>query len=800
MIIGRGYDSAKIMLIYDCGTDEDVASGQAITGYSDSTLTKLYKAVGIHDNDVYRTLLIKERGDLKDWKENIPLVTQQYKDVLKGEIQSIQPNIIVPLGELSFHYLTSLNGIFKFRGSILPALSDLTSKPTRVIPILGPNPYLNNDPKLLFISRLDFSKVEKYQNANGPIQDVGNVWIAKDSSSLRNYFERQYHKCDWFVFDIETYFGIPTCISFCFDGEESVTVPLIDWNIPADTRVLMMQEVAKMLASSKPKVNQNIKYDWKKCDRWGYKVNNVAGDTIIAAVCLYPEFPKNLGFLTSIYTEMPYFKDEGKQYDPSAYKREQLYLYCAKDSLATYKIHKQQLEEMVEIGVKPVYDKLMEVYPIYRKMDDNGIRIDDSVRDALGAKYESLFDMHVRKLSILCNKDINPLSPLQVRTLVYEELKYKKIRGVKTTKAGLESTDEESLEMLMWMGHSTYRNAKEILSTIIACRKLHKVLEYLDTPIHTDGRMRCEFNLAGTENGRTSAGATTDNHLYIKKKKITSMDLGRSFQTITKHGFSINGETYGKDIRSMFVPSYGYNFVECDLSQAEARVDAVLAKDFGILDIFDGPIGIHRLTGSWLYDCPPDEIKKNVLVDGVDRYHEAKTARHAFERNMHATRLMMMINQPIHKCEKILKTCIQKQPNIRDVFHREVRETLRNDRKLVAPNGRKRDFFGRYDDDMVNEGISMLPQAIVGDQLKFSFPATFKEATYARPLVEAHDGCLSEVPKGREIEFAKVFKKNVEIGIDFRRCSLSRDYTLVIPMEAEWSDTSWERMVKLEWD
>ena len=243
MITGLGFYSARVMLIADTGSEEDVALGKAITGYTDSTISKLYRAMGIHDNDIYRTLYIKERGNQQSWEENIPLISSTYKDVLVSEINRIKPNIIVPLGELSFNFLTMQKGIYKFRGSILPCLSTIAQKPTRVIPILGPTPYLNQDPKLQFISRLDFGKVAKYIDSEGPIQEEGHVWVCKSSDALRQYFERQYSKASFLVFDIETYFGIPTCISFCFDGFESVTVPLLDWNIPQDIRVLMMQEV-----------------------------------------------------------------------------------------------------------------------------------------------------------------------------------------------------------------------------------------------------------------------------------------------------------------------------------------------------------------------------------------------------------------------------------------------------------------------------------------------------------------------------------------------------------------------------
>ena len=795
MISGHGYSSAKIMLVADGCTTEDVQKGMAISGYNESILRSLCNDNGIVFNECWKTALIKEKINLVDPESNEEMVTEEYKQVLTNEINTINPAVVVPLCELSFRFLTDLKSIYKFRGSVLPPASNKLQNPTRIIPVLGPNPYLNADFSMTFISRLDFAKVAKNQHIRGPIQEIGNTWIAKDSNTLREFFSRHYRIAKFVVFDIETYCGIPTCISFCFDGHESVTVPILDTRIPLDARVLMLGEVAKLLASPIPKVNQNIKFDWRKCERFLLKVNNIVGDTLLAASTLFPEFPKNLGFLTSLYTDMPYFKDEGKQYDPTVHNRDRLYLYCAKDSLATHQIYTQQLEEMEQQGVKYVYDKIMEVFPLYRRMEDNGIRIDELAKNNLRAKYISLYNTQVYKFKYLCNEDINPASPKQVQKLIYENLGFKAVRGVKRTKSGGLGTDEESLELLIWMGKSnTTKDANEILRTLIAIRKLHKVLEYIDTVIHPDGRLRCEYNLGGTVNGRTTAGKTTDNLLIFHKKGVVSEDIGRSFQTIAKHGFELDGEHLGRDLRSMFVPSRGYSFVECDLSQAEARVDAVLARDFDILPVFDGPIGIHRLTGSWLYNCDPNEIKKNTLVNGVDRYHQAKTARHAGERNMKPDRLMMMIHQPIRECERILRTFHEKQPNIRNVFHKDIDAQIRNHRILRAPNGRMRQFYGKYNSDQVNEGISTLPQEIVSDQLKFSLPKTFEECDWALPILEAHDGFLSEVPIGREEEYAVVFKKNVETPIDFRTCSLSRDYELIIPMECEKSNTNWQEL------
>ena len=66
------------MIIGDVGSDEDVTSGYAITGYQESILSKFAKENGLDWNSFYRTLLIKERGKLIEPKVNFPLLTDDY--------------------------------------------------------------------------------------------------------------------------------------------------------------------------------------------------------------------------------------------------------------------------------------------------------------------------------------------------------------------------------------------------------------------------------------------------------------------------------------------------------------------------------------------------------------------------------------------------------------------------------------------------------------------------------------------------------------------------------------------------
>lgn len=793
MIKGHGNANAEIMFIADGGTKDDEATEYALSGGSQILLEMIIER-NFHFKETYRTCLIKERisydsGD--DYYYDDPKYLEKvetYRDVVIDEINGIKPNLIIPLGEMSFRFLTGYKGIRKFRGSVLLLTPELKiPRVTKVLPILGPHIY-NKEFTQRWVAKIDFGKVPLYCHDNSlPSENRHSLWIAKNSTELRNFLKRAYKPEGLLVFDIETFMGLPTCISFCFDGIESVCIPFMDRTVDFDNRALMLQQVAEVLVSPIAKVNQNIKYDIKRMECYGFQISNVIGDTLLAASCIYPEFPKNLGFLTSIYTDLPYFKDEGRMYDPNVHKREQYYIYNAKDSLATWQIYKKQLEELDENGARGVYNNLVKCLPIYKQMEYNGIRIDDDQRIRLLAKYYSLYDILKLRLAKMTNLDkVNPLSPKQISELVYEELGFKLGRGGK-------GTGEEILEDLMVHGTATRSPiwGKEILKLIIACRKVHKVIEYLETVAYADGRWRSEYNLAGTETGRSSASETTDQYIhFVPNKGGMKADIdnyGRSFQTIAKHGFFIDGEQYGKELRSIFVPSSGYTFVECDLSQAEARVDAVLAGNFDILSVFDGPIGIHRLTGSWVYGCDPLTIKKN-----TDEYHMAKTVRHAGERNMKAGRLTLMTQCSLPEAERVLTVFHKFQPEIREVFHRDIMECINATRTLVSPNGRSRQFLDRIDGHLYNEAISHLPQAIVSDQTKFCLiPVLDACGGFTRLINEAHDGTLAEVRTGEEGKYIDIYRENVEKGIDFRKCSLSRDFELKIPMEASVSKENW---------
>ncbi len=800
-IKGWGYGNIRAVVVEDFPTNEDIAKKKAFSGFNNKLIDDL---AGDFAPYLYKTVLVKSPRLLTHINEGAKNVTKakfhdyvqgvlngeghQYR-ILENEIRSLGVHLVIPTGEQSFRLLSGLTGLRKYRGSLLNAASLNNGKPEsdwiKVIGTHGSHA-INSEYSLRFLARIDFERASR-NFIKGPIPDTGlSIWTAFHVEALRNYLKRAYTPDGTLVFDFETKLGIPYCVGLCFDGKESCVIPLGDRRVPQADRALMWREFADLMDSPIKKVNQNIKYDWTIAERFGIKVRNVVGDTQLGAGIIYCEFPKNLGFLTSIYTELPYHKDEGK----NAANLDQSYSYCGKDTITDWRIHAGQQKELTEDfpRAKPVYENLVKLLPIYMRGENRGIRVDEELRQSKLSKYQMLLNSQTLKLQALIGKKINPRSAKQRAEVVFGDLKYEMNRFVT-------GTDADSLMYLITMGKEKESIGPIILRCLIDINKINKAIELLELARYPDGRLRGIFNLAGTETGRSSGGKTIDELFEFDEGKVVRTQLGHSLQTLAKHGFEIDGVHYGKDIREIYVPTYGHIFVEVDLSGAEARVDRVLSGQYN-LDIFDNP-GIHKYTGALVYGCEPSDIKKNVFVDGVDRYFTAKQVRHAGERGIAAGTLasMLLITKP--EAQLLLTKFHKGEPQVQEVFHRDVIRIVRETRLLEMPNGRFRLFFNRMDDSLFREAISTVPQAVVSDITKFSFIQTSAENPNAIMLSEQHDGQLWECKKGEEEKLYTDIKRNVEVPTDFRKGSLKHNYVLVIPAEIEVGE-NWANMKEVK--
>jgi len=847
IVSSHGYSDADIFFLEGHPGKTDVSNGLALTGYNESTLNQFLYPLKINLKQCYRSAYIKEKLEYSGTnpkKLRLALArinTEKYLDLLFDEIKEVAPNVIVPLDDVAlaavFPHITSLHKPkgrrywnYCYRGSILPLRADFTTRllrNIRVIPTLSPL-QLNMDWSARSFVQLDFKRIKENALYTQPIEEFGLCWVARTTREFEQFLIRQYAKSPKRVtFDIETYGGLLTCISFCFDNYESCTVPLLDSDMSSAELIFLWRLVGKVLADPNiEKNNQNIKYDWTILQRFCFNVVNVRSDTMLKGALLYPELPKGLDFYTSIYTPIPYYKDEGKEFNPKIHTRDRLYLYCAKDSLSASIISTEQDKELEENGLKELYEK--EVAPsilIYKDIDCNGILVDQQQKEKLLDKYTNLYESNLVLLRTLCgNSEYNPNSTKQVGALIYEQLGFPVRKHTLDNGVEAYDTDKQTLDDL----HINHPNDNyqgkvgvEILERQIISRKLAKGLEYINTPLHPDGTFRGSSNMAGAETGRSSFSKTIDEVILSDEERTVNerrdnkwtRRLGRSLQTITKHGFEIDKELFddykstkiANDLRSMFVPHKDYLFVECDGKGAEARAVFVLAEDYEALAAMDQKPALHAKTIGLILGIDPRTItKKEPIVPKINTpyYELGKRIRHAGHNGMRAFRLSQYIHMPLTYCENLMNKFHESNPKIHANFHEPLMEIVRTKRELINPNGRRRTFFGKLNDSLYQEAKSCIQQGVISDVTKFTMWRIKEDLEgYNKRykfLTEQHDGILTEVHKDNVVPFVYTFKKHYERDVDFTNCSLSRNFKLSIPVEVSISETNWQYLEETE--
>ena len=835
---GHGPSSAKLAIVGEAPGAREEAVGLPFQGPTGQMVNEFLQKAGMPRSAVYATNVARVRPPDNDI-DKLHLTGYKIEDFLEimwAELNALRPNAVIAFGNTALKALTGYYGIEKYRGSILPALRGNF----KVIPTIHPASLMHKEADGRMTGWKDATFIQ--WDVNRAVQQSlfpellapsRNLIVCRSNLELYRFFNR--HSNNSFVsVDIETFRTIPICISFAFDAVEAISVPLFP-NLSADlstTRTDQIQnwkDIAEIMHDPKiQKIGQNFKFDetlLQTCVNgtvnFGIRTNGFYFDTMLAFRTLYPELPATLAFQTSVLTEEPYYKEEGKGYNPKKDKIDRLLLYNAKDAVVTYECYEKELKELQDRNLDSFFfERVMPLHPFYSRMEQRGIKGDPFAKKFLQEKYRRIWQEDQAKLDEYA-KSLG----LEFDDFHWSDKKETFIGGCNVQSVGGKNammplliytamgcpqrvgTAEKTLDALM-------RNAvkdpikQSFLNLILRIRKVRKTLgTYVDSDTHPDGRYRTSYRIA-LETGRTSTS--------ICEPPITTNAMGLAFQTITKHG------DIGSDIRSLFVPDPGYVLVEPDLSQAEARVVAILARDDKLLKMFEYSVDIHRVTSAWILTraipllddffketdsekCWEIANELNAQMKGMtsdEERQEGKKFRHAGHYDMGKREAASQIGISEAKAAVALTKFHSTNPNIKNVFHREIVDFLnRNNRILTNPFGRQRQFLNKWGDDLFKEAYAQIPQSTVSDHVKFAMKRIELRVPYLMILEESHDSYLGQVPLciGAQYpfklldEYKKVNKEEMETPTDFKNCSLSRG-ELIIPTDLHIGKRNWQEM------
>lgn len=814
-VAGHGPLGAKLMILGDCPTYKDTQSGRAFTDSRD--LNQLLPDTGIKKENCWLTTVSKYEVPPNIGKKRLPFhvraknaeidIQQQLVD-LQEEINGIKPNCILAVGRTALWALSGKIDIGHYRGSIMHGMG------CKFVPSYNPahlswqatdvefKGYWNRQ-----IMIFDFKRAlaqSKFPELNLPNRTLE---ICRNSAQLAEFRQRYKGKIRMAT-DIEANGTcIPVCIGLAFNKHHGMTVPL--WNtdgisnIPTADLVQCWIILADMLWENEI-IGQNFNYDRDKIKRLGFVIRKLASDIMMKAQALNPELPKSLAFNTSLFTEEPFYKDEGMYQG----RIEDLLLGCARDACVTFEVDENMDPDLDEIGQRSFFENfLMKLPELYWSIENQGFRVDHTERDQLLRKYVEWDEKCRYELFKLTGTEINVNSPKQIGILLWENFKLPRKDG----------TGEEEITALLNSPTAVKKpEHRRVCELILEDRRVRKSIStYLMALPDYDGRMRTTY-FPCLDTGRTSTGQqdppirptveVTDENGKTKDKVI-----GIAFQTMTKHG------DIGADIRGMYVPDNFHfetiddivreieeeeEFVQADSSQAEARVVWLLADDEEALRLVD-EIDYHALTATWFFGGVESDYSKKVLGYEHPIRFAGKTLRHAGHLGAGKRRAAISVNTdarkykiPIAITEAIAERALQifhsKQPRIQSVFQTQVVECIRKNRQLIAPLpygidaecGGKRTFFERWGEELNRQAFSYIPQRTVSDNTKAAAIRIRERIPGIKIAMESHDALLFSIPISKKAEWIPIIKKEMERPISFAKCSLPRR-SLKIPCDIE---------------
>jgi len=413
-----------------------------------------------------------------------------------------------------------------------------------------------------------------------------------------------------------------------------------------------------------------------------------------------------------------------------------------------------------------IYDLERGVQALYLEMMLRGFRVDPLAREdgirSVTAKLRAMDGFLCEMSQALIGTDVNYDSGKQLKELFYGFLRIPPIK--KWVKGEIkEPMDGDTLEKLL-----RYPDAQMFARAVLSCRELDKELEKIEMEVDDDFRMRTSVNIAGTTEGRTSSSESF-------------LGTGGNMQNVTQ------------ELRHMFIADDGWKLAGIDKEQAESRwvgfLCGILFGDWKYLDACESG-DLHTIVSRlWVKDIDwtGDLAKDKILASrpfGSGK-GTVDTIRQASKHLNHATCIMgkpPTIESHIGIPRKTV-ALFQEGFFGPDGFpaiprlHTWIANKINATQFLTNPFGRRRDFFGRPDDDAtIRKGMAFMQASPNADDIKIGMNRIWHGmGDRVQLLSEEHDAIYFQFRESdNEMEVITEAQKHLDVVFDlgFRKFSV----------------------------
>lgn len=318
-----GDPASRIAIVGDYTSAFDEHAMSPFSGPAGTVIEQCLHAANLIRGEVYMTNLIKVKPTrkLKDGNEFVTEKTGKitfspegldYVHQLREELDRVQANVIVAAGAASLAALCDLAYLSRYRGYVFPSVG--LREQRKVIPIHHPSNAIRGTYTYRHMIVCDLRKAKEESVRRELVRPdrklVYSFANVEEALQWMEYFAEQ----KAVSVDIEVLNYEISCIGFSSDPSIAVSLPVADrWEL--DEEALIWRGIQRVLGNaSSIKVFQNGIFDIHfMLTRNGITVRGPIHDTMVGHSIMYPDLPKGLGFLGSIYCgAQEYWKDSVK--------------------------------------------------------------------------------------------------------------------------------------------------------------------------------------------------------------------------------------------------------------------------------------------------------------------------------------------------------------------------------------------------------------------------------------------------------------------------------------------------------
>lgn len=765
---------ARVMVVGEAPGAEEEAQGIPFVGASGKELTRMLHEANIErsecfitnvarerppGNDIYNFIAAKKKDATKDHNAfRGKMVKRQIIEgwnLLKKEIEMVKPNIIIALGNTPLWALTGEWGVTKWRGSML--YENITEAKTKVIPTYHPAAVLRQwDWRQVAVQ--DFRRAATYRDGR-PYPDPKWNFLIRPTfeaahMALGNILDVLSRERTNLSFDIETRSGHIACAGVAWTKSDAVCIPLmcvesIEGYWSPDEEAHLIYLLYKILTHENAcVVGQNLLYDSQYTYRHWHFVPRVTQDSMISHHVAFAGLPKKLDFQASLYCESyRYWKDDSKNWDKSM-GESQLWIYNCEDCVRTMEVATETKAAVGRFHLSEV-DAFQQrlFWPVLEAMK-RGVRIDLPARNAMTAEVLEELSKREAYFTHVLGHPLNPRSPKQMSQLFYDDLQLPKIFNRAT---GTPTLNDDALARLA---------AKEplirpLIKAISEYRSLGVFLgTFIKAPLDDDQRMRCSYNICGTETYRFSSSEN-------------AFGSGTNLQNIPK-GYEAKDPTDLSlpNIRKLFVPDVGYTFFDMDLDRADLQVVVWEAGDDGLKAMLHEGVDIHS---------------ENAKVLGISR-QLAKSWVHGTNYGGKPPTMAKNCGITIHQAERMMNRWFEAHPGIKS-WHQRVETQLHSKRFVTNKFGYRRYYFERLE-GMLPEALAWVPQSTVACTINRIWVRIFERIPEVQVLLQVHDSLAGQFPSNMLDSILPRIKQEAQVVIPY-------EDPLIIPVGIKTSAKSW---------